>query len=659
MTHKTKLFIKRTVNSSRIAGAAILLALLGLSACAPTPTEPEPVEPEQPQEIEEKAKKTAQEEDYKRAAELFDAAADSYTDPDHVSRVLLFAAENWVKVDDIDAATSSIAGVNPNRLEDDIAPRFWLVRANILLSHDQARSAAQQLDFLYGPPEGLEKEYYVLRSRIAEHNNDYIDKAGYLIKLEDFLQEAEERKDNRELIWQSLNELPSQALQEFHARDEILSGWIELVLISRQYQLEPPQLEQAIEDWQEDYPDHPGNREKAQSILSQLEDRYEVPGQLALLLPLSGEFAAAGEAIREGVLAAYYSSDFDHPAVTVYDTAGDPERAVKAYRTAVGDGAQHIIGPLTKEELERLIADIDQFDVPILALNSSDEPSAIPDNMIQFSLSPEREAKQAALQARQRGWEAVVSLTSDNSWGERVSSAFAEAFEEAGGIIAQSANYDPAETDFSNPIREILNLNVSQQRFRQINNLLGTAPQYQPRRRADIDGIFIAAFPEQARLIRPQLEYHHAQNLPVMATSHVYGGAPDPERDRDLDGIIFVDAPWLVGATGAIPQGLTHSEIKNHWQQLMERHSRLIALGIDAYRIVPYLDVMRENPDERLDGLTGQLYLSDANIINRGLVSARFVRGNPVFEMPTREGSTYEEITATESDEKRERGEGS
>jgi outer membrane PBP1 activator LpoA protein len=112
--------------------------------------------------------------------------------------------------------------------------------------------------------------------------------------------------------------------------------------------------------------------------------------------------------------------------------------------------------------------------------------------------------------------------------------------------------------------------------------------------------------------------------------------------------MIFVDAPWLVGAASGVPKELTHSAINQHWQQLMKGHSRLIALGIDAYRLVPYLQVMKQNPDERLDGLTGELHLGDNQTINRGLVSARFVNGKPVFEMPTKEGPTNEEIATSE-----------
>lgn len=647
MEHQIQYIREKSIDFSRLALIVIVSSLLALSACSPTPTAPDPAPPQSPQELEEQAQTALQGEDFKRAAELYDAAADAHEDPAKAAHALLMAAENWIQVNEVDAATTSIAGVNPNRLKDEIAPRFWLIRAKILLSHEQPNSASQQLDFLYGTPEGLEKEYYTLRSRVAKQRSNRIEQARHLIAREEFLPNATERDKNRESIWKALNEVPSQALQKVNASDTTLAGWIKLVLISRQHQLDPPRLEQAIDDWQDEYPDHPAAGQKAQELLTQLQERYKLPRHIALLLPLSGDYATAGKAIREGVLAAYYATDIGRPAVTVYDTGGDPKRVAQIYRRAVEDGAEHVIGPLTKGGVRSLIDAVDQLSVPVLALNSSGSQLSIPEQMIQFGLSPEIESEQAALQARQRGWKTVVSLTPDNDWGKRIANAFAKEFKEAEGFIVESASYDPSVTDFSNPIRDILNLDSSHQRFQQISNLLGASTQYQPRRRKDIDGIFIAAFPKQARLIKPQLNFHHAQNLPVISTSHVYSGTIDPENDRDLNGIIFVDAPWLVGASSAVPQGLSHGTIEQHWQHLMDNHSRFMALGIDAYRLVPYLEVMQENPDERLDGLTGQLYLSNNNTINRGLVSARFVKGKPVFEMPTREGQNDEQITTS------------
>ena len=73
--------------------------------------------------------------------------------------------------------------------------------------------------------------------------------------------------------------------------------------------------------------------------------------------------------------------------------------------------------------------------------------------------------------------------------------------------------------------------------------------EFEPRRRQDIDIVFMAAFPAGARQLMPQLAFHHGADLPVHATSHVWSGVPDPANDRDLDGVVFGDMPWLAAPT--------------------------------------------------------------------------------------------------------------
>lgn len=646
MKNHTFAINRLTDNLARASLVILLPTLLTLSACALSPTEPEVFE--SPQEIEQSAEAAQEKGDHRRAAELFEEAAKAYEEPPAQARARLKAAQAWMDGEALDSAASSIAGVNPKLLDEAIAPRFWLIRARVLLNHGQSEAASQQLDFLYGEKAGIEREYYTLRAKIAKQKNEHINQARYLIAREEYIDKAAERESNREKIWGAMNEIPSQVLEEIETDNELLAGWIELALISRRHRLDPPQLEQAIEEWKQEYPDHPAAQNKAAELIGQLQERYKLPQHIALLLPLSGEFAAAGQAIREGVISAYYSSDFARPRIEIYNTAGKPDQIVKAYNKAVERGAEHIIGPLTKEKLATLIDKVDSLEIPLLALNTIEGQAALPDGVVQFGLSPENEAKQAAIQARQRGWETVISLTPNDSWGERVKGAFTKAFQSTGGVVAETATYDPNGTDFSKPIKGLLNLDSSQQRFREISNLLGDSPRYTPRRRQDVDGVFIAAFPEQARLLNPQLKYHHAQDLPVMATSHIYSGTPNPGADHDLNGTIFVDAPWMVDATSAIPKGLDRQKLKDHWQQLIESKSRLMALGIDAYRLIPYLEVMRKHPDERLDGLTGQLHINNENRIIRELISARFVNGRPEFDMPTKD-RLDEKITTTQA----------
>src|SRR3972149_7020492 len=66
--------------------------------------------------------------------------------------------------------------------------------------------------------------------------------------------------------------------------------------------------------------------------------------------------------------------------------------------------------------------------------------------------------------------------------------------------------------------------------------------------RSGADLLFLAADPDQARAVRPYLN----NQIPVYATSQINSGRPDPVANVDLNGIRFVEMPWL-----AQPDNLT------------------------------------------------------------------------------------------------------
>ena len=69
----------------------------------------------------------------------------------------------------------------------------------------------------------------------------------------------------------------------------------------------------------------------------------EQPRQIALLLPLSGRPEAAGSAVRDGFLAAYYDyGSTTRPRLRLYDVAA--RDAPSAYLQALADGSDFVVG---------------------------------------------------------------------------------------------------------------------------------------------------------------------------------------------------------------------------------------------------------------------------------------------------------------------------
>ncbi|MGD8925888.1 MAG: penicillin-binding protein activator [Thioalkalispiraceae bacterium] len=473
-------------------------------------------------------------------------------------------------------------------------------------------------------------EYHKLRAESFKLAGNQLEAARELVKRENFLSDNQLVLANQQEIWSVLASMSERALQQLRTAPppDVLSGWMELVQISKLYQLSPARLKEQIYLWKEEYPGHPASEEILTALSQRKEEDVAYPDRVALMLPLSGKFARAGEALRDGFLAAYYTL---HPnlsqSIKIYDVGSNPDVS-NVYQQAVSEGAQFVVGPLTKDAVTH-ISEIDELPVPVLALNYTLDEEAARSNFYQFGLSPEEEARQVAERTWLDGHVNAAVLTPIGPWGERIYQAFKERWELMGGKIVERQSYEPTKTDFSRPIRSLLNIDDSTRRYRRIATTLKRDIKFTSRRRQDIDFVFIAAYPRQARQIRPQLKFYHASDVPVYATSHVYTGILNPERDRDMDGLMFGDMPWVLSES-TMHRGI-RSEIERQISDAGNALQRLYALGIDSFNIIGALNTLRKYPYERFDGETGSLSLDTKLRVRRQLTWVKFRSGRPVL----------------------------
>jgi outer membrane PBP1 activator LpoA protein len=206
--------------------------------------------------------------------------------------------------------------------------------------------------------------------------------------------------------------------------------------------------------------------------------------------------------------------------------------------------------------------------------------------------------------------------------------SFIAAFQAGGGEVLGWQVYDPRENDFSVEIRSLLLLDESRARHQQLQALLGRRLEYEPRRRQDADLLFLAARSSEAVLLRPQLRFHYASELPVYATSLVYD--PTRERNDDLEGVLFPDMPWRVGAVS--PDVM--APFRAFGPGAVERNGRLYAFGADAYRLLPLLYQGGAALQDGIQGLTGELSLGPAGRVRRDLAWGRFIAGEVRHDPP-------------------------
>jgi hypothetical protein len=323
---------------------------------------------------------------------------------------------------------------------------------------------------------------------------------------------------------------------------------------------------------------------------------------------LSGRSEAAGVAVRDGFVAAYYDyGSADRPRLHIYDVAA--RDAPSSYLQALTDGCDFVVGPLTREEVAAL-ASVADGRATTLALNFLPDGVQVPDRFYQYALSPEDEARLAARRVFADGRTSGVTLSPQSDWGRRVQAAFAEEFSAAGGQLVDQADYPPSTADFNELLRRLL----------QTTGQRGSAA------RADAQFIFVAAQPVHGRLIRSQLRFNYASALPMYTTSDVFDGAS--QGNFDLDGVIFPDMPWVLDPYG--PSAAARDAAERAWPGRSNSLGRLHAFGYDAFRMIGELRRLRGNGSSPLPGLTGRLSVDTEGRVRRELDWAQVVNGKPV-----------------------------
>ena len=634
----------RRLRTAALAG--LFAAVLAGCAGGPTPSgEPAPVSDTSAQTR--PLEKMVRQGRYLDAALAYSRLANASESPLR-ERYSLRAAELLKDGNYIPQAFQLLSEIGAAELGAEFHIRRVLLTADIALTRQLPDEALGALDDIAGElaedERDFRRRYHQLRARAYAQRGDLLESAREHVLLEPLLDDPQAVQANQMAIVDALKRLDPQSLEKLALNPPMdeLGGWLELASIGKA--TDDGKADEHIARWRERYPAHPASEETIRQLLAARPQALRAPGQIALILPLDAQnrYARAAEAVRNGFLAAYYeqrqagdgapaamAADVPAPAIPtlrIYDEGKDGAAFLQAYRQATEDGADLVVGPLGKGAVGELIAQ-QALPVPVLALNYGEAHGKPPRNLFQLGLSPEQEAREVAQRAWLDGHSRAAVITPSTHWGDRVAKAFNERWLQLGGHIVEVQHYDPKKNDYSLPIRRLLNVDESQARRRSVRQIIGKKIEFIPRRRQDIDFIFMAAFSRQARVIRPQLRFHHAPKVPVYATSHAFSGRIDPQMDRDMDGVMFADMPWTL-SPDADGQRLK-AEIAAAWPGAAKRYTRLHALGVDAYRVIAHLNALRQDPAARYAGETGELSLDMANRLQRRLSWARFQRGVP------------------------------
>ncbi len=449
-------------------------------------------------------------------------------------------------------------------------------------------------------------------------------------------------------IWQLLKTVSDRNLEAANERaiGYEAQGWMELAMAVRAPGLELDQQGRTIRGWQNDWPGHPAAQvlpSELQLIASLAESR---PEKIALTLPLKGPLAAAGKAIRDGFIAAYYqdaSVDRESTEIRVIDTSN--AAFDELYTKLAGEDVDLIVGPLEKEALAALTA-MNTLPLPALGLNYLPAGKKAPEGLYQFGLSAEDEARQIADRLDAQDIQHALVLIPQGEWGDRVEAALNQRMADNGTQALDIERFF-REDNLRAVTADLLGISVSRDRAIQVERTIGLDVEFEPRRRQDAEAIIMVAEPTIARQFKPLFAYYFGGDLPVYSPSIVYEGTPDPARDRDLDQVIFTDTPWILSEDNPLK-----TEASKHLSGTQGQLGRLFAMGADAWQLSKRLPLLKQVESAEIQGQTGVLTMAADGSIHRQQLWAKFQNGRPELlpelqpepadEVPTDENSMGE-----------------
>jgi outer membrane PBP1 activator LpoA protein len=569
-------------------------------------------------------------------------------------RLTLLAVEQWLNAGDSRRARSALLEVQTPVAGEP----FWLWSANaaaLELWDGQPDSALDLLEPMsrLALPTAYRVRVEALRADAWFQKRDPSQAIRLLTQREAWLDDDRSIRQNRQRLWQGLLVSDLETLRSAVETeiDQQVQAWLTLGALAISTGQQGVGWTNGVIRWQENNADHP-----AMEILSGLElpdsDLLDYPRQIAILLPLSGSNATAGKAIQNGFFGAYFSAVAglqDAQQIRVYDV-NYIGRAGQAYELAVADGAEFVVGPLLRRNVNDLGEEI-LLPVPVLTLNFLPDNVLAPPDFFQFALAPEDEAASAARRAIADGNTLALALVPANDWGRRVLESFSTEFEALGGTLLDYRNYQPRNQDFSVEIEGLMALSQSVNRYRRLRANIGGPLQFDPRRRQDAHFVFLAGNAKVGRLIKSQLKFHYSGDLPVYSTSFVY--SMDGRSNADLNGLMFADTPWVISPHDWIAH---LPGLYNEYWPAERRLARLHAMGYDAYHLVAHLFGSRTGPLGEIDGATGRLYLDAQGRVHRRLAWAQFQRGEPVAlpEVSEFETQLQQDLDEPDSDPERE-----
>ena len=163
---------------------------------------------------------------------------------------------------------------------------------------------------------------------------------------------------------------------------------------------------------------------------------------------------------------------------------------------------------------------------------------------------------------------------------------------------------ESSQSIFSN----LLLLNQSLTRKRKLSRTISKDLDHKLRARQDIDALFLSVNTQEARNLKPALDYNYFEGMAVFLANDWEEDVEFLKIDKDLEDIISIDMPFMLPSQ--LPEDL----------EPLKNRSRNFAIGYDAFQIVMLMKGTRNLNTTTYKGLTGKITFEKNNIERKSTI---------------------------------------
>lgn len=467
------------------------------------------------------------------------------------------------------------------------------------------------------------RDFFILQHQLA------IDKQQPVLALNAYLQAfaltTEQTQEDIFYIWQTISQFSLwQQNQLKNLQAPYVNGWVSFVQLSNKFGDKPTFLTQ-LHVWQKNHPTHPANMLEKSLFQYDLTPE-EQKTNIAVILPLTGKQAKAGNSAQQGILASYnQQSD-----ITLHFFDSQTLNTENLATTFLEKNIDFVIGPLLKENVKKYLAN-ETLTIPTLLLNVPLN-STLKAHQFAISMRPEDEAIQAAALLSQKQFKQPIVMSHKDNVSLRIANAFAKKWQSLTGERPTIVEFEQGK-EMQTVLKKTLSVDQSQSRINILKSRIRERLKTEFRNRRDIDMIYIVGNPRQTRLLKPYIDVNispFAELIPIFASSKSHSMNIDKNTINDLRGLTFSQMPWLLKSTQQNKELAETSKIL--WPKRTDGLQRIFAMGYDSFKLIEKLPKMKAQNYLRHYGQTGVLKLGHDNILTRTLLWGHYTR-NRVTEI--------------------------